>query len=389
MSLYPLFKKAMTENFRDWKILIMAITFAPFFVALMHFYFGEATETYRVAFVNYDRGATSRDGNVFNGGQTLISEIEKFSDQDGAIVLKVSWEQEIAAALKRLKDKTLDLIVEIEENFSRILMDYKEGRRPATAVVKTYGDPTNPKYIMAAAWSDSLTYQFAEQWSGLQGPLKFETESLSPLKSLSDFDLYVPGLLGLALIMLMFTAAATLIKEKDKGTIVRLRISNMTTTEWIIAMSLSQVIIGLLALGLTYLTALGFGYQATGSLMAMLVVGVISCLAIISISVLVAAVLRTIFDLMTIGCFPFFILMFFSGGMFPIPTISLLTLGERSLNVNDILPTTHSITAFGKILNQNVGLGDVVYEMGAIAVLTVLYFAVGIWLFTRRHMRAK
>ena len=379
----------MIENFRDWKILIIAITFAPFFVALMYFYFGEATETYRVAFVNHDRGATTRDGNVFHVGRLLISEIEKYADQDTAIVLKISREREMAAAQERLKKKDVDLIVEIAENFSQTLVDYKEGERPAPAVVKTYGDPTNPKYIMAAAWSDSLTYLFAQEWSGLQGPLEFETESLSPMKSLTDFDLYVPGLLGLALIMLMFTAAATLIREKDKGTIVRLRISNMTTTEWVIAMSLSQVIIGLLALGLTYITALGFGYQSSGSLMAMAVVGVLSCLAIIAISVLVAALLRTIFDLMTIGCFPFFILMFFSGGMFPIPTISLFSLGERSINVNDILPTTHSITAFGKVLNQNVGLGDVVFEIGAIAVLTVLYFAVGIWLFTRRHMRSK
>jgi ABC-2 type transport system permease protein len=92
---------------------------------------------------------------------------------------------------------------------------------------------------------------------------------------------------------------------------------------------------------------------------------------------------------MTIGCFPFFIMMFFSGGMFPIPTISLFALGERSINVNDILPTTHSITAFGKILNRGAGLGDVTYEVGAIIVLTVLYFAVGIWLFTRRHMRSR
>jgi len=179
------------------------------------------------------------------------------------------------------------------------------------------------------------------------------------------------------------------LKEKDKGTIMRLRISNMTTTEWIIAMSLSQVIIGLLALGLTYLTAVGFGYQASGSLMAMVLVGILSCLAIIAISVLVAALLRTIFDLMTVGCFPFFILMFFSGGMFPIPTISLFALGGRSINVNDILPTTHSISAFGKILNQGTSLSDLVFEMGAIVVLTVLYFTVGIWIFTRRHMQAK
>ncbi len=388
MRLYPLFKKAVIENFRDWKILIMGVTFAPFFVVLMHFYFGEATETYRVAFVNHDQGMTAKDGNRFNAGQALISEIEKFSDSDGSVVLKVSREQEMTEAQKRLKNKSVDLVVEIPANFSQILVDYKEGERPESAIIKTYGDPANPKYIMSAAWSDSLAFQFTADWTGLQGPLTFATESLSPSRSLTDFDLYVPGLLGLALMMLMFTAAATLIKEKDKGTILRLRISNMTTTEWLIAMSLSQVIIGLLAMGLTYLTAIALGYQTTGSLVAVTVVGILSCLAIIAISVLVAALLRTIFDLMTVGCFPFFILMFFSGGMFPIPTISLFVLGGRSINVNDILPTTHSITAFGKILNQGAGLCDVVFEMGAIAVLTVLYFAIGIWLFTKRHMRA-
>jgi ABC-2 type transport system permease protein len=318
----------------------------------------------------------------------LISEIETFTGSEGAIVLKVFREKEMPEAQKSLKNKSADLIVEIPENFSQVLTNYKKGESLAPAVVKTYGDPVNPKYIMAAAWSDSLAYQFTVDWTGLEGPLKLETEALTQLISLTDFDLYVPGLLGLALIMLMFTAAATLIKEKDKGTIVRLRISNMTTTEWLFAMSLSQVIIGLLAMGLTYLTAFAFGYQTSGSIMAMTVVGILSCLAIIAISVLVAALLRTIFDLMTIGCFPFFILMFFSGGMFPIPTISLFALGGRSVNVNGILPTTHSITAFGKILNQGMGLGDVVFEMGAIVVLTIFYFAIGIWLFTKRHMRA-
>ena len=388
MRLYPLFKKAMIENFRDWKILIMGITFAPFFVVLMYFYFGEATETYRVAMVNHDRGVTARDGNEFNAGEALISEIEKFSGQDGAIVLKVSREKEISDAQESLKNKSVDLVVEIPENFSQTLREYQEGERPEQAVVKTYGDPTNPKYIMAAAWSDSLTYQFTVDWTGQEGPLKLETEELTQLKSLTDFDLYVPGLLGLSLMMLMFTAAATLIKEKDKGTIMRLRISNMTAAEWLVAMSLAQVIIGLLSLGMTYLTAVALGYHTTGSLIAMVVVGILSCLAIIAISVLVAALLRTVFDLMTVGCFPFFILMFFSGGMFPIPTISLIAFAGHSINVNDILPTTHSISAFGKILNQGAGLGDVVFEIGAIAVLTVLYFAVGIWLFTRRHMSA-
>jgi ABC-2 type transport system permease protein len=389
MRLLPLFKKAMIENFRDWKILIMGLTFAPFFVVLMHFYFGEAVESYRIIFVNHDQGVLTKDGSSFHAGQTLIAEMMKFKYLDGTNMLKVSQEDELIEAQQRLKKKSVDLIVEIPENFSQTLLNYKEGKRPDPAIVRTYGDPSNVKYIMAAAWSDSITYQFTVDWTGMKGPLRLETENVSSLKYVTDFDLYVPGLLGLALMMLMFTAAASLIKEKDKGTIVRLRISNMTASEWLVAVGLTQVIIGLLAVGLTYLTAVVFGYQGGGSWIAMTVISILSCVAILAIGLLVAALLRTIFDLMTIGCFPFFILMFFSGGMFPVPTIQLFSLGGRPININDILSTTHSITAMGKILNRGAGLGEVAFEMGAILVLTVSYFGAGFWLFTRRHMRAK
>ena len=389
MRVLPLFKKTMIENFRDWKILIMGLSFAPFFVGLMYFYFGEAVESYRILFVNHDQGVLTKEGNIFHAGQTLIAEMTEFKYSDGTSMLKVSQEDEMIEARQRLRKKSVDLIVEIPENFSKTLLDYKEGKTPEPAVVRTYGDPSNVKYIMAAAWSDSITYQFTMDWIGMRGPLHLETESLSPLKSVTDFDLYVPGLLGLALMMLMFTAAATLIKEKDKGTIVRLRISNMTTTEWLVAVSLTQVIIGLLAVGLTYLTAVVFGFQGGGAWIAMTVISLLSCGAMIAISLIVAALLRTIFDLMTIGTFPFFILMFFSGGMFPIPSIQLFSLGGRAININDILPTTHSISAMSKILNQGAGFGELIYEMGAIVFLSVVYCTLGIWLFAYRHLKAK
>ena len=38
MRIFPLFKKAMIENIRDWKVLILGLTFAPLFVFLMYFY---------------------------------------------------------------------------------------------------------------------------------------------------------------------------------------------------------------------------------------------------------------------------------------------------------------------------------------------------------------
>ena len=390
MRLIALLKKTALENLRDWKILILTLAFGPFFVVLMYFYLGETTQApYRVIVVNHDEGAAQTGGPTLYAGRELIAEMMEARYDSGSSVFEVQREDEPGLAQRRLADGAVDLVVEIPQELSKVLLEYRQGKRPAPAVVKTYGNPAGANYLMAAVWSDMIAYEYAAALTGISGPLELEASAVGGEQGLSDFDLYVPALLTLSVIMLMFTAAASLIKDKDKGTIVRLRLSNMTAVEWFSAVSLTQVVIGLLTLIVTFLTAAALGYRATGSLGAMLAVGVLTCLSIIAISLVVAACLRTIFDLLTIGCFPFFVLLFFSGGMFPLPPLRLFTVGTRPVSANDFLPTTHAISALDKILNHNAGLGDVGFELAAMATLTVLLFGLGAWLFTRRHLRAR
>jgi ABC-2 type transport system permease protein len=377
----------MIENFRDWKIMIMTLSLAPFFVILMYSYLEQVPETYRIVVVNYDEGVTG-GRELFNAGQDLASALRSVRSPDGVRVLEVQMERDLVVARERLQSDGVDLIVEIPAGLSRSLHEYRASEVLQPAVIRTYGDPASPSYMMAAVWSDVAIYEYAAAVAGLESPLVVEPLTVGTTTSSSDFELYVPALLVLAIIMLMFTAAASLIREKDKGTIVRLRISNMTTFEWLAAVSLVQILVGLLAMGLTYLTAVALGYETTGSMWALLVVGAISSLSVMAISVLVAAFLRTIFDLMTVGSFPFFVLMFFSGGMLPLPQIRVFELLGHSIAVTDVLPTSHSIDAMGNILNSGALLGDVAFELGAIAVLTLAYYWLGARLFSRRHMRA-
>ncbi len=389
MRIISLFRKTWVENMRDWKILILTLTFAPLFVLLMFFYGEESKQSpLQVVVINHDIGVSTADHGHFNAGSDLIVGMTGVLDSEGMAIIEVKQGLDMVTARTQLMNNAVDLVVEIPERFSAILLSYSQGNQPAPAVVKTYGDPTKANYIMAAVWSDMITYEYAAATVGLESPLEIQVNTISGRQTLNEFELYVPALLALALIMLMFTAAASLIKEKDKGTIIRLRLSNMTTFEWLTAVSLTQVIIGMLAFALTFATAVALGYQTSGSLAAVFTVGLLSSLSIIAISLIVAAYLRTIFDLLTIGCFPFFILMFFSGGMFPLPPLRLFTVGDRAMNINDLLPTTHAINAMSKILNYGAGLNEVLFEMGAIIVLTIVLFASGIWLFTKRQMQA-
>jgi ABC-2 type transport system permease protein len=388
MRLASLFKKTMIENLRDWKVLILTLSFAPFFVVLMYFYFSEtATTPHRVVVVNNDEGATLGADSALNAGLGLVAELVNARYAEGGPIFDVRQERDLEVARRLVQDRSADLLVEIPPEFSRALRDHAARGDQTPAFITTYGDPANAKYIMAAVWNDMIAYEYAGSVASITSPLELRAHSVTGVEKLSDFELYVPGLLALALMMLMFTAAASLIKEKDKGTLIRLRISNMTTFEWLTAVSLTQILIGFFAVALTLITAMALGYDLSGRLFPLTVVTLFSCLAIVGIALVVAASLRTIFDLMTIGSFPFFVLMFFSGGMFPLPQLQMFSVGGRVVNVNDVLPTTHSISALNKVLTFGAGLPDVTFELGAIVVLTVALYAGGTWWFTRRHMR--
>lgn len=389
MRFTALFKKTTVENLRDWKILALTLLFAPFFVILMYFYFTSMSQTFAILVINHDAGMTDGNG-TYNAGSELIAMMMNTSYPDGSAILDVRAETDIARAKDSLIDQTADLLVEMPEDFSRSLADFRDGDGLEPATVRTTGDTSNPKFIMAASYSDLLTYTYASEVTGAEEPVTVDLQTVSgagTAKAASTFDQMIPGLLVLALMMLMFTTAASIIREKDKGTITRLLMSRMGAFDFLASISLAQILIGIAAMGLTFLMALALGYHSHGSPVAVLVICVLCTLSIIAISLIVASFLRSIFDLMTIGNFPFFVLMFFSGGMFPLPDLQVLTIAGHAISVNDVLPTTPAIDAMVKVLTYGTGLEGLGFELALLTGLTVVYFAVGLWLFRRRYLR--
>ncbi len=386
--LLSLFRKEITESVRDWKMWSLTLSFAPFFVLLMYAYLGHATPVYDIAVVNRDAGAVTAAGGTLRAGEELVEALGQVVSEEEDTLLRVTLVAGEAEAEAELEARRADVALMIPEGFSRAIQAARAGEPVEPIPVRSRGDPANPDYLMAAVWVDVTTLVYVEEASGVIGPAYPQPETVRGGASLSEFELYVPALLVLSLMMLMFTAAGALIREKDKGTLIRLRLSRLTAGEWLAAVSGTQLLMGLLALGLTYLTAMAVGYRSQGSLPILLLVGALTSLSIMAFSVLVAAFLRTIFDLVTVGCFPFFVLMFFSGGMFPLPGVSLFTLGDHTVQLNEILPTTHAVTALSRVLGYGAGLGDIAYELAAVVALTVFFYALGTWVFTRRHMPA-
>jgi ABC-2 type transport system permease protein len=205
-------------------------------------------------------------------------------------------------------------------------------------------------------------------------------------RSIGMFELMVPALLVFSLIMVFFSAGATLVKEVEKKTIIRLMLSKLSSFEFMAAVTMNQLIIGGACLGLTFFSAWSVGYRTTGSFFLLALVGLAVCFSVIAMGIITVCFIRTMFGLLTVGCFPFFILMFFSDCMMPLPKVKIFEILGNPVFMNDILPTAIGVRAMNKILNFNAGFNDIAYELCAILILGAAYFAVGAVLFKKTHM---
>ena len=87
MRLISLFKKSMIENIRDWKVIVLTLTFAPFFVILMHSYFDASPTIYRLLVINQDHGDSSNQ--TVNAGREFITLLKQLKSPDHTPLLNV------------------------------------------------------------------------------------------------------------------------------------------------------------------------------------------------------------------------------------------------------------------------------------------------------------
>lgn len=377
MKLAASVTKSFKENIRDWKVLAMVLLFSPFFLFLMSLFYGGEPTTYKLGVINYDAGWASIE---------LIQNLEHMKGQDNANIFEISDFSSQDSLEVKVKEKAIDLGIVIPEDYSDQLARRSADHSETPALVDFYGSMGNMRYPVAAVLAaDSVNKQGLDV-TQIKLPTKINETFLEKKQPLNEFEGYVPGLISLAVLMILFTATASIVKENDKKTLIRLKLSRLGAFNFLGGICITQAIVAAAAIVLSYWTALGLGYRPAGGFGAVLVVGLLSSFSMVAISLVVASFLNTVFDVLTVGCFPFFILMFFSGSMFPLPKLNLFTIGGHSFGLTDLLPLTHTANAFNSILNYGAGLRDVWFDGLMIALLTVIYFVTGLLLYNKRKL---
>lgn len=385
MRLWSVFRKSAREQWRDPLTLSLVLIFAPLVVLLYRLFFPTGSTTYTVLVLNQDAGVRQASGQRWNAGDALMAELRKVTYADGSPMLVVERVADRAEGETRIKNRGAQLLLILAPEFSQAL---QTGATTHAAAATYIGDLTQPYYAVATVLVNSVFEQFVKTTLGQPMPIRVTEEPLGASGARTEFENYVPGLLIFAVILLVFSAPMAVAREVEAGTLRRLQITRMRAFDFLGGVALTQMIVGVAALLLALLVAVLLGFRSQGPLWAAIVIGAITSLSVIGVGLIVACFSRTVTQAFLLANFPLAFFMFFSGAMFPVPRLTVFSIGSQSVALFDILPTSHAVIALQKIFVLGAGLSDVAYELIALAVLSALYFAIGVWLFQRTQLRA-
>lgn len=386
MKLIVFLKKTIIETLRDWKVLVMALIFGPLFVCIFYVAFNNKAVSYNILIHNSDISVLENN-NEYNASKVLIEKFKSYKNQDNKPLYNISLTDDINKGQNDVKNRKYDVLILIPEDFSKGIILEKNNPQLTAVKFTMYGDLTYEKYIVPAIFLNSAVDEFINSETERVRPYTFEEVPLKSFENQTEFDMVLPTAIFLGIVMLIFTAAIAIIKEVDSGTIRRLQISKLKTYEFLLSVSIVQVIIGIISTILTLgFSIYIFGAGVRGTLLNIFIISIITCLPVIATGLIVAGISRNIIDILIIGNLPYFILLLFSG-VFPIPRLNLFYLAGHSIALNDIFPTTPAVTALKKVVLEGSNLGDLGFELVLIGILTVIYVIIGMYLFNRKHMK--
>ncbi len=359
-------RKSLVEILRDPVLLILLLALPVFFMLVTYVGYGHTprTATYPVMVLT----GTDRADDLIETlrGQEYLDGRPWFS----LVPTPGHAEAEIA-----LKEKKAAALVVIDEE--------EDGRTHYTI----RGDALNLAFIKSSVQLEAVILPWLERRQGKPERFKLVGEPMDMPRPISEFDAYVPGMMVFAILLIIPQTAMLIGRERRKGTHKRLDLSLLRPAEWLGGLSLSQMAVAVLQVGLMFAAALALGFQNHGSLPAAMAIGAALAFGSVGIGLLLGCFMKTDTDALNTGSAVSMLQVFFSGSFFAMPMPAIFSLWDHPITAFDVIPATHGMIALQQILSGGATLEQVWFRSAAVAVLSVAYFWIGVAVYRRASSR--
>ena len=227
---------------------------------------------------------------------------------------------------------------------------------PAPVQVLLDGTNSNTAAI-ARGYALTIIAQFERAWDERLGHIA-ETVNVAERiwynQSLNFSTFMVLSMIASAAFMVgVIQPAASIVREKEAGTIEQLMVTPISIAELFAAKTIPPLVVGLLALFPGLLVSRLFHVPMRGSLVTWVLLSAVFLACAISIGVLVASVTRTLQQALLLAFFGLFPLLFLSGTVVPIESM------PRPLQIASLAsPLRHYMTVILGVFLKGATLAD-------------------------------
>jgi ABC-2 type transport system permease protein len=240
------------------------------------------------------------------------------------------------------------------------------------------GDAASIAYTQASVELASALGPVLDRQIGKPQVLSLQPESLTAYGPRTEFDVYAPGMMVFAILLIIPQTAMWVAREMRGGTLQRLRMTPLKSWQWLAGVGLAQMVVALLQVIVMFLAALGFGFQNHGSLLLAALICMALSLSSVGMGLLLAVFVQNDSQALNTGSVFTMLQVFFSGSFFAMPPLTLFMIGPHTIGVFDILPASHALVALQQVLILGAGLEQVSFRTGMTVLLSLLFFAGGV-----------
>jgi len=360
-------RKYLREMWREPQLLLITIMMPAAMMLVMAFGYGQNPRlvTYNLLVLDQSSGLAVDD----------INALELARYKDGRPMFTLTSVQNLDGTDSALRDKSAAGLV----IFS--LTDRGE-------LVRTVkGDATSMAFINASNYLEKVLTPVQERREGLNPVANVVEEDLSLHMPQTDFDAFAPGVMIMAILLLIPQTATLIGREVRSGTIQLLQMSPISTVNWFAGISLAQMVtaFGQVITMLAMAAALGFHMQ--GSPVLAIVICLILSFSSIGLGLLTACLINNDSEALNTGSVFSMLQVFLSGAFFPFDSPTLLTINGHGLGAFDLIPATQAMTILRQSLVCGAGYDTIAFRLWVMVWLSILYFVIGIFFFNRRFSR--
>lgn len=388
-KVFKIFIKSLIEQTRDWRTLGTSLVLPVIFMIIFGLAFGTSYYTYKIFVLDQDQAeAGQRDFS-----RDFINRLQEAKYEDGTDIFEVVLIETRKGTGVKLQKRNVAALITIPVDFSSTMAKWcQSSAAPEAGVIEpcrigVEGDPAFPAFSLVKMMIDAIVSDFISGSTGFKPVIQSEAIYIGTKRKGSEFDYIAPGLMLFAIFMLIFQVSMVLVKESEQKTLRRMLLSRLRTWELLWGISLTQVLLAAIMIPIMVAAAVSVGFSSQGSLFNGMVVGILTAFSAIALGLWVAAFSRNSTQAFLVSNALIVPVVFLSGTFFPLPKITLFHLGERAFTLFEIQPATHAVNAFNRIFLYGAGLGDIVYELTMLVVLSALFFITGLWIWKYMHLK--